>query len=80
MISKHITLSDPVAEIIELQIASGRYKDASAALNDAAWHQFIGVPSPFSEYGVTPAQVDRSAARDLAAIRADRKAGKLVKL
>jgi hypothetical protein len=78
--SKHITLSDPVAEIIESQIASGRYKDVSAALNDAAWHHFIGVPSPFAEYGVTPEEVERSAEKDLAAIRADRKAGKLVRL
>ena len=80
MIAKHVTLSDPVAEIIQAEIQSGRYKDVSAALNDAAWHHFIGVPSPFAEYGVTPAQVEASAAKDLAAIQADRKAGKLTPL
>jgi len=78
--SKHITLADPVAEVIEAQISSGRYKDVSAALNDAAWHHFIGTASPFSDYGVTAEEVERSAKKDLAAIRADRKAGKLQKL
>ena len=80
MVAKHITLADPVAEVIEAQIASGRYKDLSAALNDAAWHHFIGVPSPFTEYGVTPEQVERSAKNDLKAIREDRKRGRLVPL
>jgi len=80
MVAKHITLADPVAEVIEAQIASGRYKDLSAALNDAAWHHFIGVPSPFTEYGVTPEQVERSAKNDLKAIREDRKRGRLLPL
>jgi hypothetical protein len=79
-IAKHITLSGPVAEILEAQITSGRYKDISAALNDAAWHHFIGLPSPFAEYGVTPEDVEASAARDLRAIREDRKRGRLVPL
>ena len=78
MKSKHITLADPVAEVIESQISSGRYKDVSAALNDAAWHHFIGTSSPFADYGVTPLEVERSARRDLEAIRADQKAGKRV--
>jgi len=80
MIAKHITLTGLVADIIQAEIAGGRYKDVSAALNDAAWHHFIGAPSPFTEYGVTPEQVERSAARDLAAIKSDRKVGKLVAL
>lgn len=80
MVSKHVTLADPVAEAIEAQISSGRYKDASAALNDAAWHHFIGLPSPFAEYGLTAEEVDRSASKDLTEIRRDRKAGKLVPL
>ena len=80
MVAKHITLADPVAEVIEAQIASGRYKDLSAALNDAAWHHFIGVPSPFTAYGVTPEQVERSAKNDLKAIREDRKRGRLLPL
>ncbi len=78
--SKHVTLADPVMEIIQSQIASGRYKDVSAAINDAAWHHFIGSDSPFTEYGVSPAEVEASAQADLRAIRADRKAGKLVEL
>jgi len=80
VIAKHISLADPVAEAIAAQISSGRYKDLSAALNDAAWHYYIGLGSPFAEYGVTPEEVARSATKELAAIRADRKAGKLVEL
>jgi hypothetical protein len=80
MVAKHITLAEPVAEVIQAQIATGRYKDISAALNDAAWHHFIGLPSPFAEYGVTPEEVERSAQRDLKAIREDRKKGRLVPL
>ena len=78
--NKHITLTEPVAAIIDSEIANGRYKDVSAALNDAAWHHFIGVPSPFAEYGVTAEEVERSARRDLERIKADRKAGKLIAL
>ncbi len=80
MIAKHITLTDPVADIVQAEIAAGRYKDVSAALNDAAWHHFIGAPSPFTEYGVTPEEVEASAEADLAKIREDRKNKKLVEL
>jgi hypothetical protein len=80
MRKKHVTLTEPVAAVIESEVANGRYKDVSAALNDAAWHHFIGVPSPFAEYGVTAEEVERSAERDLKKIKADRKAGKLVPL
>lgn len=80
MTAKHITITDPVAEIIQAEIQAGRYKDVSAALNDAAWHHFIGVPSPFAEYGVTPEQVEASAEKDLSEIKSDRKNGRLVEL
>ena len=80
MRNKHITLTEPVAAIIDSEIANGRYKDMSAALNDAAWHHFIGVPSPFAEYGVTAEEVERSARRDLERIKPDRKGGKLIPL
>ncbi len=80
MVAKHITITDPVAELIQAEIQAGRYKDVSAALNDAAWHYFIGSPSPFSEYGVTAKEVEASAKKDIAAIQADRKAGKLIPL
>ena len=73
----NITLSETVSEMVKTQVRSGRYKDFSAALQDAAWNYFIGPPSPFGEYGVTSAQVERAARRDLAAIRKDRKAGRL---
>ena len=73
----NITLSEPVSEMIQAQVKSGRYKDFSAALQDAAWNYFFGPPSPFAEYGVTSREVERAALRDLAAIRKDRKAGRL---
>jgi len=63
--------------MVQSQVKSGRYKDFSAALQEAAWNFFYGLPSPFEEYGVTPKEVEKAAQRDLAAIRKDRKAGKL---
>jgi hypothetical protein len=63
--------------MVKAQVKSGRYKDFSAALQDAAWNYFFGLPNPFEEYDVTPEEVERAAQRDLAAIRRDRKAGKL---
>ena len=63
--------------MVKAQVKSGRYKDFSAALQDAAWNYFCGLPNPFEEYGVAPQTVERAAQRDLAAIRRDRKAGKL---
>lgn len=77
-VNRHnITLSEPVSEMVKAQVKSGRYKDFSAALQDAAWNYFYGLPNPFEEYGVRPEEVERAAQRDLAAIRKDRKAGKL---
>jgi hypothetical protein len=73
----NITLSEPVSEMVKAQVKCGRYKDFSAALQDAAWNYFFGPPSPFEEYGVTPEEVERAAQRELAAIAKDRKAGKL---
>jgi hypothetical protein len=72
----NITLSEPLSEMVHAQVKSGRYKDFSAALQDAAWNFFYG-PSPFAEYRVTPEEVDRSAQHDLATIRRDRKARRL---
>jgi hypothetical protein len=73
----NITLSEPVSETVKAQVRSGRYKDFSAALQDAAWNYFIGPPSPFEEYGVTPEQVERSYRKVLAQIEHERKTGKL---
>ncbi len=77
MTRHNVTLSEPVSEMVKAQVKSGRYKDFSAALQDAAWNYFYGLPNPFEEYGVTPDEVERAAQRDLAAIRRDRKAGRL---
>ncbi len=73
----NVTLSEPLSEMVRAQVKSGRYKDFSAALQDAAWNHFFGPPSPFEEYGVSPEEVERAAERELAAIRKDRKAGSL---
>ena len=73
----NITLSDSVSEMVKCQVKSGRYKDFSAAVQDAAYNYFFGLPNPFEEYGVSPEEVERAAQRDLAAIRRERKAGKL---
>jgi len=59
------------------QVKNGRYEDFSAAIQDASWNFFFGQPHPFLEYRVTPSQVERAAQRELAAIRKERKAGKL---
>jgi hypothetical protein len=77
-VNRHnITLSDSVSEMVKSQVKSGRYKDFSAAVQDAAYNYFFGLPNPFEEYGVSPEEVERAAQRDLAAIRRERKAGKL---
>lgn len=73
----HITLSTPVSKALRAQVKSGRYKDFSAAIQDAAWHYFVGQPSVLEQYGVKAEEVERAAARDLTAIRRDRKAGRL---
>ena len=73
----NITLSEPVSEIVRAQVKNGRYKDFSAAVQDAAWNFFLGTPSPFEEYGVTPEEVERSYRKTMAEIERERKAGKL---
>ncbi|MEI6783118.1 MAG: hypothetical protein WCQ21_19605 [Verrucomicrobiota bacterium] len=73
----NITLSEPVSEIVKAQVKNGRYKDFSAAVQDAAWNFFLGSPSPFEEFGVTPEEVERSYRRTMAEIERERKAGKL---
>lgn len=77
MSKRQIVLTDAVAQLVETQVASGRYADFSSALQDAAWHFFVGSPSPFEEYGVTPEQVESSARKDLRHIRRARKTGAL---
>ncbi len=73
----NITLSEPVSEIVKAQVKNGRYKDFSAAVQDAAWNFFLGSPSPFEEYGVTPEEVERSYRKTMAEIARERKSGKL---
>ena len=72
-----VTLSDPVSEVVEAQVKSGRHNDFSAAIQDATWIFFIGAPTPFEEYGVTPEQVERVYQKTARQIDRERKAGKL---
>ncbi len=76
MRSHHVTLTEPVSELIESQIASGRFKDFSAAMQEAAWNYFFE-KSPFEEYGVTPGQVASRYKRDVAETKRLKRAGKL---
>ncbi|HEY4983934.1 MAG TPA: hypothetical protein VIJ24_02620 [Verrucomicrobiae bacterium] len=75
--SQHVVLSEPLSRVVDTQVKSGRFKNASAAVQEAVWNFFVGPDSPFEEYQVTPKEVERSAKRDLAAIKRDRKAGRL---
>ena len=74
---RHVSLSPVIDRAIESQVKLGRYKDFSAAMQDAAWNYFIGPASPFEEYGVTPKQVESAYAKVLAEIKDERRAGKL---
>jgi hypothetical protein len=75
--NRAIILSEPLRRVVDTQVKSGRFKNASAAVQEAVWSFFVGPNSPFEEYQVTPRQVDRAAARDLAAINKDRQSGRL---
>ncbi len=77
MTRKHISLSPALDRTIQAQVELGRYKDFSAALQDAAWNYFIGAGSPFEEYGVTSDQVERKFQQVSREIERERKAGKL---
>ena len=73
----NVTLSEPVSEMVRTQVRNGRYKDFSAAVQDALWNFFVGPPSPFEEYGVTPDEVERAYQRTVREIDRERKVGKL---
>jgi ketopantoate hydroxymethyltransferase len=72
---RHVSLSNVIDRTIESQVKLGRYKDFSAAIQDAAWNYFVGPDSPFDEYGVTPEEVERAHAKVLAAIKRERRKG-----
>jgi len=63
--------------MVRTQVRNGRYKDFSAAVQDALWNFFVGPPSPFEEYGVTPDEVQRAYLRTVRGIDRERKVGKL---
>ena len=61
----NITLSEPLSDQIQTHVRKGRFKDFSAALQEAAWKYFCEPGSIFDEYGVTPQEVDRAYERTL---------------
>ena len=63
-VKAEVVLSDAVAKVVESEVASGRYTDFSSAIQDAAWNYFMGSQAIYKEYGVTPAEVERSARLD----------------
>ena len=73
----NVTLSELVSEMVRTQVRNGRYKDFSAAVQDALWNFFVGPPSPFEEYGVAPDEVERAYQRTVREIDRERKVGKL---
>ena len=73
----NVSLSEPVSETVRTQVKSGRYKDFSAAVQDALWNYFLGSPSPFEQYNVTPEEVERAYQKTVREIDQERKAGKL---
>ncbi len=77
MKNHHVTLTQPVSEMIDAQITSGRFKDFSAAIQEAAWNYFFTQNNPFQEYNVTPAQVEKRFQKDLAETKLLKKARKL---
>jgi hypothetical protein len=74
---RHVSISDVIDRTIESQVKLGRYKDFSAAIQDAAWNYFVGPDSPFKEYGVTPGEVERAHAKVLAGVKRERRKGTL---
>ena len=71
----NITLSEPLSDKIKAQVKKGRFKDFSAALQEAAWRYFG--ETIYNEYGVTPAEVERAYERTLKEIDKASKAGQL---
>ena len=73
----NITLSEPVSDQIQAHVKKGRFKDFSAALQEAAWKYFCEPASIFDEYGVTPQEVDRAYDRTLKEIDRASRTGQL---
>ncbi len=73
----NITLSEPLSDKIQSQVKKGRFKDFSAALQEAAWKYFAEPGSIYEEYGVPPDEVEHSYARTLKEIDSARKSGQL---
>jgi hypothetical protein len=71
----NISLSEPLSDKIQAQVKKGRFKDFSAAVQEAAW-QYFG-ETIYDEYEVTPDEVERAFQRTLKEIDKARKGGQL---
>ena len=78
MAKHNVLISDAATAVVQSQVASGRFKDFSAAVQEAVWSTFVQGPNIFEEYGVTPAEIKRAVERSRREIERARKAGKLV--
>lgn len=56
MSSRHITLSEPLSRLVDTQVKTGRFKDASAAVNAAIarLESVFGRPHLHSGIGLRP--------------------------
>ncbi len=72
-----ITLTEEVSNLVAAQISTGRFKDFSAAVNALLYGALAGTDALWAEYGISPEEVERSAARTRRAIRAERRRGEL---
>lgn len=72
-----LSLKIPDTLLARLEAASRRRRVGKTALVRTALEKELATTEACEEYGVTPAEVERAADRELAAIRKARKSGKL---
>jgi predicted DNA-binding protein len=72
-----LSLKLPDTLLARLEAASRRRRVRKAALVRAALEKELATMECCEEYGVTPAELERAANRELAAIRKARKSGNL---
>jgi hypothetical protein len=71
----NVTLPDRLSDRITALVKKGRFKDFSAALQEAAWKYFG--EDIFDEYGVSPQEVGAAYRGALTDIKTARKMGRL---
>ena len=71
----HVTLTPKIAELVEAEVASGRFANISEALRNAAWKTFAQDPaselrSAFDQLDQSPEQLEPTAEVLSAEVRA----------